>query len=77
MIVFRPIMAVGGQDLGFLPGSEEEKMGPWAAAVYDALRAITLGAARCLGLDDEIGSIACAPPNTTANMSSVMDPSSG
>ena len=41
VIVFRPIMAVGGQDLGFLPGSEEEKMGPWAAAVYDALRAIT------------------------------------
>lgn len=41
IIVFRPIMAVGGQDLGFLPGTEDEKMGPWAAAVYDALRAIT------------------------------------
>ena len=41
IIVFRPIMAVGGQDLGFLPGSEEEKMAPWAAAVFDALRAIT------------------------------------
>lgn len=40
IIVFRPIMAVGGQELGFLPGTEEEKMGPWAAAVFDALRAI-------------------------------------
>jgi PhoH-like ATPase len=39
IIVFRPVMAVGGQELGFLPGSEEEKMSPWAAAVFDALRA--------------------------------------
>lgn len=37
LIVFRPIFAVGGQDLGFLPGTAEEKMQPWAAAVYDAL----------------------------------------
>lgn len=41
IIVFRPVIPVGGQDLGFLPGSEEEKMSPWAAAVFDALRAIT------------------------------------
>jgi PhoH-like ATPase len=40
VIVFRPMYSVGGQDLGFLPGSEEEKMAPWAAAVYDALDAI-------------------------------------
>jgi PhoH-like ATPase len=38
--VFRPLYAVGGQDLGFLPGTEAEKMGPWAAAVTDALEAI-------------------------------------
>jgi PhoH-like ATPase len=38
--VFRPMYSVGGQDLGFLPGTEEEKMAPWAAAVYDALEAI-------------------------------------
>ena len=38
--VFRPIYAVGGQDLGFLPGTEAEKMAPWAAAVTDALEAI-------------------------------------
>lgn len=37
VIVFRPMYAVGGQDLGYLPGSESEKMGPWAQAVYDAL----------------------------------------
>jgi PhoH-like ATPase len=41
VIVFRPLFAVGGQDLGFLPGTEEDKMNPWAAAVTDALKAIT------------------------------------
>jgi PhoH-like ATPase len=40
MMVFRPIYAVGGQDLGFLPGTEAEKMQPWGAAVTDALEAI-------------------------------------
>lgn len=37
--VFRPLYAVGGQDIGFLPGTAEEKMEPWTAAVYDALEA--------------------------------------
>ncbi len=41
VIVFRPLYAVGGQDLGYLPGSENEKMSPWAAAVTDALEAIS------------------------------------
>src|SRR5918994_5075984 len=41
VVVFRPLYAVGGQELGFLPGSESEKMSPWAAAVTDALEAIT------------------------------------
>jgi PhoH-like ATPase len=41
VIVFRPLYPVGGQDLGYLPGSEAEKMGPWAQAVYDTLSAIT------------------------------------
>jgi PhoH-like ATPase len=40
VVVFRPIYAVGGQELGFLPGSEAEKMAPWGAAVTDALEAI-------------------------------------
>lgn len=39
--VFRPVLSVGGQDLGFLPGSEAEKMDPWTAAVMDALQAFT------------------------------------
>jgi len=30
VVVFRPLYAVGGQDLGYLPGSENEKMAPWA-----------------------------------------------
>jgi PhoH-like ATPase len=38
--VFRPLFAVGGQELGYLPGSESEKMAPWAAAVYDALESV-------------------------------------
>jgi PhoH-like ATPase len=37
IIIFRPLYAVGGQDLGYLPGSQEEKMEPWALAVMDAL----------------------------------------
>ncbi|WP_392508231.1 PhoH family protein [Naumannella halotolerans] len=41
VIVFRPLYAVGGQELGYLPGSESEKMGPWAQAVFDTLSAVT------------------------------------
>jgi PhoH-like ATPase len=41
VMVFRPLYAVGGQDLGYLPGSENEKMSPWAQAVYDTLSAVT------------------------------------
>jgi PhoH-like ATPase len=41
VMVFRPIYAVGGQDLGYLPGSEAEKMNPWAQAVFDTLSAVT------------------------------------
>jgi PhoH-like ATPase len=41
VLVFRPLYAVGGQDLGYLPGSESEKMNPWAQAVYDTLGALT------------------------------------
>jgi PhoH-like ATPase len=41
VIVFRPLYAVGGQELGYLPGSENEKMSPWGQAVFDTLNAIT------------------------------------
>ncbi|WP_157038661.1 PhoH family protein [Nostocoides jenkinsii] len=40
VIVFRPLYAVGGQELGYLPGSEAEKMGPWGQAVFDTLSAV-------------------------------------
>jgi PhoH-like ATPase len=40
VLVFRSLFAVGGQELGYLPGSESEKMSPWAAAVVDALEAV-------------------------------------
>nr|WP_265448060.1 PhoH family protein [Flexivirga meconopsidis] len=40
VIVFRPLYAVGGQELGYLPGTENEKMGPWAQAVFDTLGAL-------------------------------------
>ena len=49
VIVFRPLYAVGGQELGYLPGSESEKMGPWGQAVYD-----TLGAVASTEVIDEI-----------------------
>jgi PhoH-like ATPase len=41
VVVFRPLYAVGGQELGYLPGSEGEKMGPWAQAVFDTLGAVS------------------------------------
>ncbi|CAA9347312.1 MAG: Predicted ATPase related to phosphate starvation-inducible protein PhoH, partial [uncultured Frankineae bacterium] len=37
VVVFRPLYAVGGQELGYLPGDSAEKMGPWAQAVFDTL----------------------------------------
>ena len=40
VIVFRPLYAVGGQELGYLPGTESEKMSPWAQAVFDTLGAV-------------------------------------
>ncbi len=43
VVVFRPLYAVGGQDLGYLPGSESEKMQPWAQAVFDTLGAVSSG----------------------------------
>jgi len=40
VIIFRPLYPVGGQELGYLPGSEGEKMSPWAQAVFDTLGAL-------------------------------------
>ncbi|MFB0836227.1 PhoH family protein [Arthrobacter halodurans] len=49
VVVFRPLYAVGGQELGYLPGSEGDKMNPWAQAVFD-----TLGALISANVMDEI-----------------------
>ncbi|MAP63598.1 MAG: ribonuclease [Microbacterium sp.] len=40
IIVFRPLYAVGGQELGYLPGDQGEKMNPWGQAVFDTLGSI-------------------------------------
>ena len=40
IVVFRPMYAVGGQSLGYLPGTESDKMNPWAQAVYDTLEGL-------------------------------------
>lgn len=38
IVVFRSMRAVGGEELGYLPGTEQEKLDPWTAAVYDSLQ---------------------------------------
>lgn len=43
IIVFRPLFAVGGQELGYLPGDAQEKMGPWGQAVFDTLGSVVSG----------------------------------
>jgi PhoH-like ATPase len=43
IVVFRPLYAVGGQELGYLPGDQGEKMNPWGQAVFDTLGALVSG----------------------------------
>lgn len=38
--VYRPLIAVGRQEVGFLPGDLGEKLAPWMAAVHDNLFAL-------------------------------------
>ena len=40
VVVFRPLYAVGGQELGYLPGDQAEKMNPWGQAVFDTLGSV-------------------------------------
>jgi PhoH-like ATPase len=40
IVIIRPLYPVGGQELGYLTGSEGEKMSPWAQAVFDTLGAL-------------------------------------
>ncbi len=41
--VYRPLIAVGRQELGFLPGDLDEKLAPWMAAIHDNLYALFAG----------------------------------
>ena len=38
--VYRPLVAVGRQEVGFLPGDLNEKLAPWMAAINDNLYAL-------------------------------------
>ncbi|MCP2030319.1 PhoH-like ATPase [Okibacterium sp. HSC-33S16] len=40
IMVFRPLYAVGGQELGYLPGDQGDKMSPWGQAVFDTLGSV-------------------------------------
>lgn len=40
VVVLRPMYAVGDQEIGYLPGTAEEKMDPWKQAVYDSVEGI-------------------------------------
>jgi PhoH-like ATPase len=38
--VYRPLVAVGRQEVGYLPGDLDEKLSPWMAAIHDNLHAL-------------------------------------
>ncbi len=38
--VYRPLVAVGRQEVGYLPGDLDEKLAPWMAAIHDNLFAL-------------------------------------
>ena len=40
IMVFRPLYAGGGQELGYLPGDQAETMNPWAEATFDTLSSV-------------------------------------
>jgi len=41
VVVFRSLHELGqGQEMGFLPGGVDEKMGPWAGAIFDSIDTI-------------------------------------
>jgi PhoH-like ATPase len=41
--VYRPVVPVGKADVGYLPGTLDEKLDPWMAAITDAVYALTGG----------------------------------
>ena len=54
--VYRPLVAVGRQEVGYLPGDLDEKLQPWMAAVHDNLYSLfrrdDVGDASAWGRDD-------------------------
>lgn len=40
IMVIRPVIAIGHQDIGYLPGTKEEKLGNWFEAVVDTMVAL-------------------------------------
>ena len=63
IVVFRPLYAVGGQELGYLPGDAGEKMGPWAQAVFDTLGAVVAPGGRHRGDGPRAARGAAADPH--------------
>jgi len=43
VLVFRPVVPVGRQDLGFLPGDVDEKISPWMKAIHDTMAQLFRG----------------------------------
>jgi len=41
MTILRPVIAVGKQELGFLPGDLEDKLGPWFETIVDTMVALS------------------------------------
>jgi PhoH-like ATPase len=52
LAIYRPLVAVGRQEVGYLPGTLEEKLDPWMGAIHDAVVAMSEG--RRKGAADEI-----------------------
>lgn len=43
VLVFRPVVPVGRQDLGFLPGDVDEKISPWMKAIHETMAQLFRG----------------------------------
>lgn len=43
LAIYRPVVAVGRQDIGYLPGTLDEKLDPWMGAIHDAVVAMSDG----------------------------------
>jgi phosphate starvation-inducible PhoH-like protein len=41
VVLSRPVVPAGGEQLGFLPGKLEQKMHPWLLPIHDCLRRMT------------------------------------